>query len=146
MGGFRYALDNGFGSALALRDEVRGTSGPGLRILVSRGRRILLLTSAFRLVTRKQRVARPGKVGIHLGRRSIDVPSFDHRKDALMLIGDHLGIKEMTHLHLRHTQVRLADNQVMKALDSRAACPSPSVIEWLVYKFSVEPVRYLARP
>ena len=79
------------------------------------------LTSGFRRVTRKQRVARPGKVGIHLGRRSIDVPSFDHRKDAPMLIGDHLGIKEMTHLHLRHTQVRLANNQVMKALDSRAA-------------------------
>jgi len=82
---------------------------------------MLWLTNGFRLVTRKQRVARSGKVGIHLGRRSIDVPSLDHCKDALMLIGDNLGIKEMTHLHLRHTQVRLANDQVMKALDSRAA-------------------------
>jgi len=38
-----------------------------------------------------------------------------------MLVGDHLGIQQMTHLHLRHAQVRLPDNQVVKALDARAA-------------------------
>jgi len=86
-----------------LRDEVPGTLDHGFPL------------------TRKQRVARPGKVCIHLRRRSIDVPSLDHCKDALVLIGDHLGIKQMTPLHLRHAQVRLADNRVMKALDSRAA-------------------------
>jgi hypothetical protein len=61
-------------------------------------------------------------VGIHLGGRSIDVSSLDHRKNALMLVGDHLGIEQMAHLHLRHAQMRLADHEVMQALDSRAAC------------------------
>src|SRR5437016_7988381 len=107
-----------------------GASGRARRVVGLFAIALVRRNRLFPLKVSEQAVTRSRNVRIHLERRPIGIARLDHCEDATVLVGDHLGIEKVMHLNLRHAQVRLADDELVKPPKSRTArCGNQGAME-----------------